>query len=513
MPITDENLESMFTFGAETGGVVDQPPFRMLILGDWSGDSEKKALADRRLLEIDRDNFDEAIRKMSASVNLSVGDGQEINLRFTELDDFHPDRIFEQVSVFSELRDLRKRLKDPNEFNAAANDVRSWIETRTPAEPQPQAAPPSAIAAAEPVETAESGDLLSQILTQPTGGAAVARVKGSDEINSLLREIVAPHVLRIDENEQSQMVAAVDQATSDVMRKILHDHKFQALEAAWRGLYFLVRRTDTSPDLKLYILDVSKDELINSLKSAESLSEAPLYKTLIRDTIETPGAEPWAVVAGNYAFLPEKDDVAALIRISRLAQAANAPFVSHMRPEVLGIHTLDGNTDPTDWDLSTDTDAGKLWSTLRGLEESRYLGLTIPRFLARLPYGADTDPLERFSFEEFDGKPAHDLYLWANSALACALLLAQSYAEYGWEMGDSLMQDIDGLPVHMYKEDGETIFQPCAEVQLTQTACEEIMEHGLMPLVSYKNTDRVKLARLQSITDPVKGLKGRWNSG
>ena len=508
MPISDENLEAMFTFGAETGGVIDQPPFRTLILGDWSGDAEKKTLGDRRLLEIDRDNFEDAIRKMGACVNLSLSDGQEISLQFEELDDFHPDRIFERVAVFSELRDLRKRLKDPNEFNAAANDVRSWVGSKTETEPEP--AP--AVAAAEPVEAGDANDLLSQILTQPTGGAAVGRVKGSEEINRLLREIVTPHVLHIDENEQSQMIAAVDRATSDVMRKILHDHKFQALEAAWRGLYFLVRRTDTSSDLKLYILDVSKEELIDSLKSADSLSETPLYKTLVRDTVETPGAEPWAVVVGNYAFLPEKDDVAGLIRISRLAAAADAPFISHMRPEVLGVHTLDGNTDPSGWDLSTDTDAGKLWATLRGLNESRYLGLTIPRFLARLPYGADTDPLERFSFEEFDAKPSHDLYLWANSAFACALLLAQSYTEYGWEMGESLMQDIDGLPVHMYKDDGETVFQPCAEVQLTQTACEQIMEHGLMPLVSYKNTNRVKLARFQSITDPVKGLKGQWGS-
>jgi len=508
MPITDENLEAMFTFGTETGGVVDQPPFRMLILGDWSGDAEKKDLDDRRLLEIDRDNFDEAIRKMGASVNLGLGEEQEVSLRFTELDDFHPDRIFEQVAVFTELRDLRKRLKDPNEFNAAANDVRSWIGSKPNVDSEP--APP--VAAAESVESAESGDLLSQILTQPSGGTAVARVKGSDEINRLLREIVTPHVLRIDENEQSQMIAAVDEATSGVMRKILHDHKFQALEAAWRGLYFLVRRAETSPDLKLYILDVSKDELIDSLRSAESLSGTQLYKTLVRDTVETPGAEPWAVVVGNYAFLPEKDDVAALIRISRLAEAANAPFISHMRPEVLGVHTLDGNADPTDWNLSTDTDAGKLWATLRGLNESRYIGLTIPRFLVRLPYGADTDPLERFSFEEFESKPQHDLYLCANSAFACALLLAQSYSEYGWDMGESLMQDLDGLPLHMYKQDGETVFQPCAEVQLTQVACEEIMEHGLMPLISYKNTDRVKLARFQSITDPVKGLKGRWNT-
>lgn len=508
MPITDDNLEAMFTFGTETGGVIDEQPFRLLVLGDWSGDGTKKDLSDRKPFEIDRDSFDDAVRKMGAAVSLNLGDGQEISIRFEELDDFHPDRIFEQVPVFSELRDLRKRLKDPDEFNAAANDVRSWSGAE--AAPAKETAP---AVAAEPAQVADSDDLLGQILSQPSGGAAVARSRGSDEINSLLREIVTPHVLRVDENEQAQLIAAVDEATSGVMRTILHDHKFQALEAAWRGLYFLVRRTDTSTDLKLYLLNVSKDELTDSLKSAESLAEAPLYKTLVRDTVETPGAEPWAAIVGNYAFLPDKDDAATLIRISRLAQAAGAPFISHMRPEVLGIHSLDGNTDPKNWDLSTNTDAGKLWATLRSLGESRYLGLTIPRFLARLPYGANTDPLERFSFEEFEGKPAHDLYLWTNSAFACALLLAQSYSEYGWEMGQSLLQDLDGLPIHMYKLDGETVFQPCAEVQLTQVATEQIMEYGLMPLVSFKNTDRVKLARFQSITEPVKSLKGRWSSG
>jgi Uncharacterized protein conserved in bacteria len=506
MPITDDNLEAMFTFETEKGGVIDEPPFRMLVLGDWSGDGAKKDFVDRRPVEIDRDNFDEAMRKMAASVNLDLGDGQETNLRFEELDDFHPDRIFERVPVFSELRDLRKRLKNPDEFNAAAREVRSWAGSDAP---QKEAAPAFA---AEPVPIGDTDDLLGQILSQPTGGAAIARSRGSDEINSLLREIVTPHVLRVDENEQSQMIAAVDEATSAVMRKILHDHKFQALEAAWRGLYFLIRRTDTATDLKIYTLNVSKDELIDSLKSAGNIAETPLYKVLVRDTVETPGGEPWAAVMGNYAFLPDKDDVAALIRIARLAEAAGAPFISHMRPEVLGVHTLDGNADPKAWDLSANTDAGKLWSTLRSLGESRYLGLTIPRFLARLPYGADTDPLERFSFEEFTDEPEHDKYLWANSAFACALLLAQSYSEYGWEMGPTFVQDLDGMPLHIYKQDGESVFQPCAEVQLTQVACEQIMEHGLMPLVSYKNTDRVKLARFQSITDPIRALKGRWYS-
>jgi type VI secretion system protein ImpC len=190
---------------------------------------------------------------------------------------------------------------------------------------------------------------------------------------------------------------------------------------------------------------------------------------------------------------------------------ANAPFISHMRPDVLGIKSLYENADPRGWAMTTDSEAGKLWATLRSVPETEYLGLSIPRFLARLPYGADTEPLEAFNFEEFDGEPSHDAYVWANSCFIAGLLLAQSYREYGWEMGQRLMQDVEGLPLHVYKHDGESVYTSCAEVQLTDNAVDQLMEYGLMPLVSYKNTDHVKLARIQSVTDPVTKLKARWN--
>jgi type VI secretion system protein ImpC len=182
-----------------------------------------------------------------------------------------------------------------------------------------------------------------------------------------------------------------------------------------------------------------------------------------------------------------------------------------MRPDVFGVHSIAAKPDPREWHMSTDFDAGALWATLRGIPEAKFLGMTMPRFLARLPYGADTEPLETFSFEEFADGPEHDSYVWANACFAAATLLAQSYSNYGWEMGRSMMQDLEDLPVHMYKQDGETVYQPCSEVLMTQNAAELLMEYGLMPLVSYKNTDRVKLARVQSIADPVTGLKGRWN--
>jgi type VI secretion system protein ImpC len=136
--------------------------------------------------------------------------------------------------------------------------------------------------------------------------------------------------------------------------------------------------------------------------------------------------------------------------------------------------------------------------------------MTIPRFLARLPYGADTEPLESFNFEEFVDDPIHDQYCWANTAFIAAQLLGESYSAYGWEMGRALKQDVEGLPTHVYKDGTETVFKPCGEALLTEEACNTLMSHGLMPLISFKNTDRVKLARFQSIADTK--LKGLWSS-
>ena len=198
------------------------------------------------------------------------------------------------------------------------------------------------------------------------------------------------------------------------------------------------------------------------------------------------------------------------MRMAKIGAAGNTPFVSHIRPEILGVSSLAEESDPSKWDFSTDGDAGKLWALLRGLPEAEYLGMTMPRFLARLPYGRESEPLETFQFEEFDRAPNHDDYVWSNSCFIAALLMAQTFTAYGWQMDRRFIQDIEQLPMHMYKSEGETIYQPCAEVLLTQNACERMMEYGLMPLISYKNTDHVKLARFQSITDPISGLRGRW---
>ena len=147
---------------------------------------------------------------------------------------------------------------------------------------------------------------------------------------------------------------------------------------------------------------------------------------------------------------------------------------------------------------------------MRKMPEASYLGLALPRFILRLPYGEDTDPIDRFDFEEMPDASIHSFYLWGNPSVACALLLGQSFSHSGWDLKPGIVLDIEGLPLHVYKEAGESMIKACAEVVFTEQAAEKIIEKGIMPLLSFKNQDRVRLARFQSIADPPTGLNGRW---
>jgi type VI secretion system protein ImpC len=501
---TDTDFEAKISLETDKTGIIDEPPFHILFLGDWSGDGEKKDLSERRPTEIDRDNFDNVLQKLRVRLDLDLqNDGNLLNLEFTELDDFHPDNIFRQIPLFSDLRDLRKRLSNADTFNSAANEVRDlFVETKVIVNTEQSDD-------AQNVPAPSSDDLLDQILSGNSVPVASDAAHSSD-LNKLLADLVRPHLVSFDENEQSKLLSAVDEATGDLMRKIIHHSKFQELEAAWRGLFFLVRRLETDTDLKVFILDVSKTELADNFKSTSSLDKSLPYRWLISDAADKLGGEPWALVCGNYALSANVEDVALLIRIAKLSVIADAPFISHIRPEILGIQSFVESSDYITWNFSDETNEGKLWATLRSLPESEYLGLAVPRFLVRLPYGADTDPLEIFAFEEFIDAPIHDRYLLANPAFACALLLGNSFSSNGWEMAHTLHQDIEGLPIHIYKVDGETITKPCAEVVFSQTACEKLMDFGLMPLLSFRNTDRVRLGRFQSISNPITSLKGKW---
>src|SRR5688572_19955640 len=420
MPFGNSNLEMDFSLESDKSGIIEDTVFQMLVLGDWAGNGARRDLGSRTPIEIDRDNFEDVLNGLGVRLKLETVDA-DVELEFNSLEDFHPDEIFKRVALFAELRELRKRLRNTDTFHSAAREVRERSGTSRE----------DIIEAKQPAESPAGDGLLDAILSSPEGGGRAPKPALSGDLSALVGELVRPHLVTVDENEQASMVAAVDEATSSLMRSILHDRRFRQLEAAWRGLFFLVRRTETSSELKIFILDVTKDELEADLRADANVSDSVLFKRITggRD------GEPWAAVFGNYAFMPAVDDVAALIRLGKIGIAANTPFISHIRPDILGVTSLTEHPDSDDWDLNGNSSEAKVWAALREVPESRFLGLTIPRFLARLPYGSATEPTEVFAFEEFTDEHGHDHYLWANPCFVVANLLAITYTELGWDFG------------------------------------------------------------------------------
>lgn len=506
---TDNNLESEFTFENAAVPIPEDPPFYILLLGNWAGDSSNKDLTDRRPIEIDRDNFDEVLKRFNVSLDLDwqgVDTGQ-LSLEFSELDDFHPDNLFRNVSLFSDLRDIRRRLSNSDTFNSAANEVRSWFyanenqTAKSPAQSNNDELPP-----------VETDNLLDFILINPSESSASAkpRIIDNSELGRFVSKIVSPHLIQIDENEQSTLISAVDDTISELMRAILHHPKFQALESSWRGLYFLVRRLETDVDLKIFIADTSKQEISDNLKSANALTDSFLYRQLTAATSGKSSDESFALIGGIFSFDLTVDDIATLIRVGKISSSFKAPFISHLKPEVFGIKDFSELTDTTQLNALNGSNEEKLWNALRSVPEAEYLAFSPMRVLARVPFGAATESTESFSFEEFTGDFPHQHYLWMNPSYVLILLIAKTYRQFGWEIINNLRNDLDNLPLHYFSADGETKTTPCSEIVLTESTLEKILEQGLIPIVSYRDTDKIRVARFQSISSTNSKLGARW---
>ena len=518
-PISFEKVEADVVSTMEKTHGVPEPetPFRILIMGDFSGRANRGLIkagsefAVGRPIYIDRDNFDEVLARLGVEIHLPIGEkeGAAVAIRFNALDDFHPDQIFDRLEVFQKVREIRQKLKDPQTFAAAAAEVGGMTEIKTAEEP-PE--PPSERRTPTPeLSGLTSGSLLDEVMEETQGQPIETRRSGrSSKWSAFLHEIVKPHLVPDMKPQQTVLVAAVDAAIGELIRAILHHPDFQAIEAAWRALYFLVSRLETDEQLKLYLLDISKAELAADLSGTEDLRSTRLYRLLVEEAVETPGGEPWAVVGGNYTFDHTRDDAALLGSVVQIAYHAGAPFIAAAHSHLLGCESLAETPDPDDWERLTGVEDSQAWEALRKFPEAPYLGLALPRFLLRLPYGAETDPTEQFDFEEVSGEPEHDHYLWGNPAFACVYLLAQVFTYYGWDLRPGIILDIEGLPLHLYKAQGETHVEPCAEVVLTDRAAETILEKGFMPLLSFRNQDKIRLARFQSIADPLTALAGRW---
>ena len=427
-------------------------PFRMLILGDFSGRGfrgERAPIAGRRPIAVDSDNLDQVLASISPAVQLPQG-----TLRFRSIDDFHPDRIYQRTDAFRKLAEMRNQ---PAPVPAAIR------ETAQPAAP------------ATPVS---GRSLLDSMMAQADEEPASRVVEAPDALADFIQRAVEPHLAARQDPRQEEWAARVDAAAGEQMRAILHHPHFQSLEAAWRAVAMLVDRLQPDTDLKICVFDAPLDELMADAAALER-------------SLGGSASAPWALIVGNFVFGQTAEDAARLRWLGRLAASLGAPFLGEAVP-------------PSDA-------PGLEWQELVHSPEARWIGLALPRFLLRLPYGKDTSPAEQLDFEEMPVS-VHADYLWGNPAFFCACVLGLAFRADGWEMRPARHREIGGLPQHIYRADGESVAKPCAEVLLTDTAAEFILSNGFMPLASMKDQDSVLLVRLQSIADPAAPLSGRWAS-
>jgi type VI secretion system protein ImpC len=287
------------------------------------------------------------------------------------------------------------------------------------------------------------------------------------------------------------------------MRAFLHQPLLQNLEGSWRALDWLVRHTETDRQLKIYVLDVSKAEIFSDLAAASDLRATELFNLLVKQPVQ---GEPWSLLGADLYFRPWIEEIELLARLAMIADQAGAPLIAGGDPSILGVKNPEDLRHMEEWEAGN-----PVWAEMRRLPEARRIGLALPRFLLRLPYGRLSNPTETFPFEEMPNRTSvHDGYLWGNPMYACVQLIAHAFSVNQWDMKPGQFQNIESMPLHTFLEYGSSEVKPCAEVLLTLKAAEGMIAEGLIPLLTMKGTDTVRVGMFQSIADPPLPLEGRW---
>lgn len=477
-------LQFQFDFG--TGGPKRRESLRqrLLVLADFSADRpDKPALSARKPCLLDIDRFDSLLARLSPQLRLGP-QGEAIG--FASLDDFHPDALFQHLPVFASLRELRGRLENPASYAAAAAELKRG-------QPGPAESGPA---------PADGADLFSQLLGGPVAppGQTAARQR-QDFAQSLIQRLVEPHLdQRVDMSEQRQLLAAVDDALTQTMREVLREPRFQALEAAWRGVHWLADRAEDGGETQVCLLDLSAAELADDLAAAEGqVEQTATYRLLTDSSLAIAGGEPWSLVIGLYRFGDDVESLGLLEFLGVVSACCGGVFLGEASPSLFGCGGLAATPDASDWPGAC-ADLAQAWRELRCRPVARHIGLALPRFMLRRPYGKKSEPIERFAFEEMPPRPPHQAYLWGNAALPCAELIARAWRE------GAIGREVPSLPYHIYDDGGGQAVTPCAETYLNEKTAAALIKLGLMPLLSVRNQDHALIPRLQSIAEPATGI-------
>ncbi|WP_432729346.1 type VI secretion system contractile sheath large subunit [Variovorax sp. W6] len=305
------------------------------------------------------------------------------------------------------------------------------------------------------------------------------------------------------------MIAAIDAKLTDQVNRIIHHPDYQKLESAWRGLHYMVNNTETDENLKIRVMDISKQELAKNLKKFKGAAwdQSPMFKKIYEQEYGQFGGEPFGALVGDYHFDQSPPDVELLGEMAKIAASAHAPFITGASPNLMQMESWQELANPRDLTKIFSTPEYAGWRSLRESDDSKYIGLCMPRFLARTPYGANTNPVEEFDFEEDTAGADHNKYAWANAAYAMATNINRSYKLYGWgsrirgiESGGA----VENLPLHTFPSDDGGVDQKCpTEIAISDRREAELSKAGLLSMIHRKNSDFAAFIGAQSLNKPA----------
>jgi type VI secretion system protein ImpC len=366
----------------------------------------------------------------------------------------------------------------------------------------------ASIAIAQAVEKGEFAALLQKEF-RPTTDERNADVQRS--VRTLAEQaLVDTRLIGTDVIKSiEKIIAELDRKLTEQVNLIMHHPDFQKQESAWRGLHYLVNNTETDEMLKIRVLNISKPDLGKTLRGfiGTSWDQSPLFKKIYGAEYDQFGGEPFGCLVGDYYFDHSPPDVELLGEMAKICGSAHVPFISGGSPRVMQMGSWQELANPRDLTKLFTTSEYASWRSLRESEDARYIGLALPRFLARLPYGAKTDPVDDFDFEEDTGAADHGHYTWANAAYAMAANINRSFKLYGWcsrisgpESGGS----VEGLPVHTFPTDDGGVDMKCpTEIAIGDRREAELAKNGFIPLVHRKNSDFAAFIAAQSLQKPI----------
>jgi len=423
-------------------------PLHILLVGNFRGIGPQPQSAWKPVA-VDCDNFDEVMRNLKPQCRVTISE-KATDLSFSTIDYFHPDRILPRLSAFLET-----------DLQPAGNESDTGTIRRLLGGPVPSRAPAKAPAGKVDIST---------MIKAAIGSNAIAAPTAADQATQ----------------------AASTLAKTDILRAVLHNPGFQALEANWRGLDLLMRNFGGEENIQCSILDCDLETFIGDVSLQDDLKASQFFKLLHARGPQ----ERFALVLGLYAFEPTFAHLGVLARIAKICDAQRATFIAASSPSFIGCDSFAFEADCK----ALEPRLQAAWSQVRALAEAERVGLALPRFLLRQPYGANGEPIDAFSFEELPADLPHESFLWGNPAVLCGHVLADAFIAEGWKAATNGFGEVGDLPVYRFKANGESKVKPCAETWMPESVSERILAHGLIPILSIKGRDAVRAGGLRSIS-------------